>query len=69
MLVEIIDGKIKGFKTVSEMSKLWNMKPGAIRQSIRRGNIETLFIGNEHFIAEDTPRPNNKPGRPKGDKK
>lgn len=62
--VTIYDGKIVGYLTTRQFAEKMGVEPNLVRQWIHRKKIVPAFkIGIEHFIAEDTPRPDGKRGR------
>lgn len=60
----IYDGKIVGYLTTRQFAEKMGVEPNLVRQWIHRKKVVPAFkIGIEHFIAEDTPRPDGKRGR------
>ena len=55
MRISIIDGRIVGYNSVNEQAEIWGVTPGAIRQMIKRGQINS-----EDYICllGDTPNHN-----------
>lgn len=71
-IVEIVDGRPKGYITISELAKKYKVTPGSIRINILRGNIHPLTIGynkwQTHWFPENYILTNRPRGRPRKEK-
>ena len=59
-IVEIQNGRVKGYLTTTEFAKKCAVEEGTIRAWIKRGKIDSLKIGKENWIKEDATYPNRK---------
>lgn len=59
-IVEIQNGRVKGYLTTVEFAKRCAVEESTIRAWIKRGKIDSLKIGKENWIKEDTTYPNRK---------
>lgn len=53
IMVEIENGRVKGYLMSGEFAKMWGVREVTVRQWIRRGKLESLKIGDTHWIKED----------------
>ena len=71
-IVEIVDGRPKGYISLPELAKKYKVKPAAIRINILRGNIHPLTIGYDksktHWFPENYILPSRQRGRPRKEK-
>lgn len=58
--LEIIEGRINGYLTLSEWAKKIHVTPGTVYQWKNRGKIKTIEVGSSLFVKEDTPYPEEK---------
>ena len=64
IMVEIEDGRIKGYETTKEFAERMNVLDGTVREWIHRGILTTLKVGDVNWIPVGTERPTNeKKGR------
>lgn len=55
--LEIIEGRINGYLTLSEWAKKIHVTPATVSHWVSRGKIEHVRIGPLLFFKEDTPYP------------
>ena len=58
--VTIDNGKILGYETAEEFANRIGVNESTIRVWVKRGKIETLKIGNIHFVKIGTEKPQRK---------
>ena len=54
------NGTIVGYLPASEIAKEWGVENSTIRVWIKRGKLKSLKIGNEHYIKQNTEKPEPK---------
>ena len=59
-IVEIQNGRVKGYLTTVEFAKRCAVEESTIRAWIKRRKIDSLKIGKENWIKEDVTYPNRK---------
>ena len=57
MIIEIQNGRPVGYETVAEFAKRVKVDRDTIRVWVKHGKINTLKIGNDHWIKEGTEKP------------
>ena len=71
-IVEIVDGRPKGYISLSELAKKYQVTQSSIRINILRGNIHPLTIGcdksHTHWFPENYILTNRPRGRPRKEK-
>lgn len=55
--LEIIEGRINGYLTLSEWAKKIHVTPATVSHWVSRGKIKPIKIGPLLFVKEDTPYP------------
>lgn len=64
IMVEIENGRIKGYETTKEFAERMNVKQGTIRVWVRRGKLTVLKVGDTSWVPIGTERPTSgKKGR------
>ena len=58
--ITVKDGRPIGYITTSEYAEQCGVQKITVRQWIRRGKLETVQIGRQHFIPSGTEKPGRK---------